>query len=118
MRKRCPQKSNQIVIGINRPCAVGVPYHNAAAMAWANGAINSTHFSLDKMAATFADDIFQRIFLSANIRISTKFSPKFVRKGPTDNIPALVSIMAWRRIGDKPLSEPMLTRLIDAFMRN
>ena len=25
-----------------------------------------------------------------------------------DNIPALVQIMAWRRPGDKPLSEPML----------
>ena len=26
--------------------------------------------------------------------------------------------MAWRRIGDKPLSEPMLTRFIDAYMRH
>ena len=29
-------------------------------------------------------------------------------------LPALVQIMAWRRIGDKPLSEPRLTRLTDA----
>ena len=28
--------------------------------------------------------------------------------GPINNIPALVQIMAWRRPGDKPLSEPML----------
>ena len=28
--------------------------------------------------------------------------------GSIDNIPALVQIMAWRRLGDKPLSEPMI----------
>ena len=28
-------------------------------------------------------------------------------KGPLDNNPTLVQIMAWRRSGDKPLSEPM-----------
>ena len=33
-------------------------------------------------------------------------SLKFVPKGPINNIPALVQIMAWRRPGDKPLSEP------------
>ena len=41
------------------------------------------------------------------IIISIKISLKFVFKGPIDNIPALVQIMAWRRPGDKPLSEPM-----------
>ena len=35
----------------------------------------------------------------------------FFPKGPINNIPALVQIMAWRRPGDKPLSEPMLVRL-------
>ena len=35
-----------------------------------------------------------------------------VPKGPIDNIPALVQIMAWRRPGDKPLSEPMMARLL------
>ena len=29
-----------------------------------------------------------------------------------NNIPALVQIMAWRRIGDKPLSEPMMVNLL------
>ena len=36
---------------------------------------------------------------------------KFVTKGPINNTPALVQIMAWRRPGDKPLSEPMMVRL-------
>ena len=56
----------------------------------------------------FADDTFKRIFLNENIRNSIKISLKFVRKGPINNNPALVQIMAWRRPGDKPLSAPML----------
>ena len=40
--------------------------------------------------------------------ISIKISLKFVPKGPISNIPALVQIMAWRRSGDKPLSESMM----------
>ena len=58
----------------------------------------------------FADDTFKCIFLNENIRILTKNSLKFVPKGLINNIPALVLIMAWRRPGDKPLSEPMLVR--------
>ena len=55
-----------------------------------------------------ADDIFKCIFLKENVYIPTKISLMFVPKGPIKNIPALVQIMAWRRPGDKPLSEPML----------
>ena len=44
------------------------------------------------------------------------FCYKFVPKGPVDNNPAMVYIMAWCRIGDKPLSEPMLTVFTDAYM--
>ena len=58
----------------------------------------------------FADDCFKRIFLNENNRISIKISLKFVPKGPIINIPALVQRMAWRRSGDKPLSEPMMVR--------
>ena len=56
----------------------------------------------------FADDTFNRIFLKENVRISINISLKFVPKSPIDNIPALFQIMAWRRPGDKPLSEPMM----------
>ena len=59
----------------------------------------------------FADDTFKRIFLNENVRISIKISLKFVPKGPINKNPALVQIMAWRRSGDKPLSEPMLVSL-------
>ena len=55
----------------------------------------------------FADDTFKPIFVNENIRISIKISLKFV-----PNIPALVKIMAWRRPGDKPLSEPLMVCLL------
>ena len=54
------------------------------------------------------DDIFKYIFLNENVWISLKISLKFVPRVPINNIPALVLIMAWRRPGDKPLSEPMM----------
>ena len=41
-----------------------------------------------------------------------KFSLKYVGKSPIDNNPALVQITAWRRSGDKPLSEPMMVSLL------
>ena len=56
----------------------------------------------------FADDTFKRIFMNENIEISIKISLKFVPKGSINSIQALVQKMAWRRLGDKPLSEPML----------
>ena len=60
----------------------------------------------------FADDTFKRIFFNENVRISIKISLNFVPKGPINNNPALVQIMAWRRLGDKPLSEPMMVSLL------
>ena len=41
-----------------------------------------------------------------------KISVNFVLKGPVNNIITLVQIMAWRRPGDKPLSEPMMITLL------
>ena len=60
----------------------------------------------------FPDDIFKCIFLNENVCISIEISLMFVPKGPINNIPALVQIMAWRRPGDKPLSEPTLVCLL------
>ena len=59
----------------------------------------------------FPDDIFKWIFLNENVWISINISLKFVPRGPINNIPTLVQVMAWRRPGDKPLSEPMMVRL-------
>ena len=65
-----------------------------------------------------AENIFRCIFMNQKICIFIKISLKFVPKVPIDNNRALVQIMAWRRPGDKPLSEPMLTRFTDAYMRH
>ena len=60
----------------------------------------------------FADNIFKCIFLIENVRIPIKISLNFVSKGPINNIPSLVQIMAWRRPGSKPLYEPMIISLL------
>ena len=88
---------------------------------------NLIHLPLNKMAAISQDnlsvkwqpscwDIFRCIFLNEKFCILIESSLKFVPKGPIDNIPALVQIMAWHLFGAKPLSEPMLTRFTDAYM--
>ena len=60
----------------------------------------------------FLDDIFKCIFLNETVWISIQISLRFVTKVPINNIPALVQIMAWRRPGDKPLSEAMMVSLL------
>ena len=60
----------------------------------------------------FPDDILKCIFLNENVWIWIEISLNFVPKDPINNIPALVQIMAWRRQGNKPLSEPMMVRLL------
>ena len=59
----------------------------------------------------FPDDIFKWIFLNENVWISINISLKFVPRGLINNIRTLVQVMAWRRPGDKPLSQPMMVRL-------
>ena len=46
------------------------------------------------MVATLADDTFKCKFVNENDLISIKISLKFVPKGPINNIPVLVQIMA------------------------
>ena len=71
-----------------------------------------THWGRGENRRHFADDIFKCILLNENVLISIKISLKFIPKGPINNIPALVQIMAWCRPGDKPLSEPMVVSLL------
>ena len=66
----------------------------------------------------FPDDIFKCIFMNEKFCILIRISLKFVPKGPINNIPALVQIMACRLIGAKPLFEPMLIQFTDAYMRH
>ena len=76
---------------------------------WLLRALRLTHWGRDKNGRYFSDDIFKCIFLNENTSISIDISLKFVPEGRINNIQALVQIMAWRRLGDKPLSEPTST---------
>ena len=60
----------------------------------------------------FPDDIFKCIFLNESEWISIRISLIFVPKGQINNIPSLFQIMAWRRPGDKPLSEAIMVSLL------
>ena len=69
-----------------------------------------THLPLHKVVT-----ISPTVFSDALIKISIKFIPK----SPIYNNPSLmVQIVAWRLIGDKTLSELMLTRFTDVYMRH
>ena len=60
----------------------------------------------------FADDIFKCIFLNETIWTSLKMPLKFVPNVRINNIPALIQIMVWCRLGDKPLSKPVMVNLL------
>ena len=51
----------------------------------------------------FPEDIFKCTFCNGNVSTSKTIWLKFVLKGPVNNIPSLVQMMAWRWPGDKPL---------------
>ena len=71
-----------------------------------------THLRPRQNGRHFTDDSFKCIFLNENFQISNKISLKFVLKGPINNIPSLVQIMAWRQPGGKPLSKLMMVRSV------
>ena len=69
------------------------------------------------MAAISADNIFNCIFLNENDRILIQISLKYISRSPIDNKATLVQLVAWRRIGAKPLPRPMMTQFYDAYMQ-
>ena len=77
---------------------------------WGWEIINSLRPRLNRRH--FADDILKCIFLNENEWILPRISLKFVPEVRINNIPALVQIMAWRRPGAKPLSEPMVASFL------
>ena len=70
-----------------------------------------THWGRDKMAAisqtTFSNAFSWMKIYQFRLRFHWKFFPR-----EEIYIPALVQIMAWRRRGDKPLSEPVMVSLL------
>ena len=70
------------------------------------------------MAAILSNGIFKRISLNESDKILIQISLKLVVRSPIDNKPALVQVMAWHRIGNKPLSEPMMAQFTDTYMQH
>ena len=60
----------------------------------------------------FPDDFFKWIFLNESVWISINISLKFVPRGPINNIPTLVQVMVWRRIGTND------GKFTDAYLRH
>ena len=62
---------------------------------------------------------FSNVFSSMKMfELRFKISLMFAPEGPIDNKTALVQIMAWCWIGDKPLPEPQVTQFNDAYMHH
>ena len=57
-------------------------------------------------------------FLELQFYIVIRISHKFVPKCQIDNKGAFVQVIAWCRIGDKPMSEPKLIQFTDDYMRH
>ena len=70
------------------------------------------------MAAILSDDTYKGIFLNEKVCMSYKISLKIVSKSLINNVTVLEKVMAWRRTGHKPLSEPMMVKFTDAYMRH
>ena len=64
----------------------------------------------------FADYSFKYIFIKEIFRSSILISLEFVPKGQIDNNSTIFSIqvLAWRRAGEKPLSEAMQSHIVEA----
>ena len=96
----------------------GIKYHECQrSIAWlvANSLLNTSR--PEQNGHQFADDIFKFIFLDENCCTLIKILLQIVPVDLVNDIEALVQVMAWRRPGDKPLHEPILTQFTDAHMR-
>ena len=62
------------------------------------------HNAMRQNGRRFTDIIWKYIFLNENKRILRQKSLKFIPNGQSNNILALIQIMAWHWTGDKPLS--------------
>ena len=53
-------------------------------------------------------------FFNEKLHIVMDISVKFIPMGLIGNKSTLVQVMAWRWLGDKPLPEPMMTKILVA----
>ena len=111
------------LVTLLRVCAVKLPWQAAAlhrlSLMWSKNGLFSFYsggafntLRPRQNGRYFPDNTSKCTFLIENVWVSFKISLKFVPKVRNNNIPVLVQIMAWRRSGDKPLSEPMMIILL------
>ena len=100
---------NELYAASNRHCSIfsHVPYKMAVEY---SGPLNVLRPRQDSYQ--FPGNICKCIFLNENILILIEISLKLDHKGPINNIPVMVQIMAWHWPGDKPSSELMLVSLL------
>ena len=78
-------------------------------------AISINTLRLRQNGCHFTDDVFKCIFLNENFQIVNNMSLKCVPQGLIDNI-SLVLVLGWCQSGNKPLYEPMMALITDAYM--
>ena len=94
----------------------GATNYSAAVNKWHSHSVNWSPWT---KWLPFRNRYFQMHFREWKVLyFGATISLKCFPRGPIDNNPALVQIMAWCRMGDKPLSEQMLTRSTDAYIRH
>ena len=71
-----------------------------------------TYWGRDKMADILQTKFSNNIFFNENVWIPIDISMKFVSSDPVDNKPVFGTVIFRRRIGDKPLPEPMIKQVI------
>ena len=64
----------------------------------------------------FADNIFKCIFFNENYDTLIQISLKIIPKGVIDNMPPLFQVMAWCRLGDRPLLESVMIQIHDTYL--
>ena len=105
------QQHRKYFHGMGSPCALlglfSIPAKLISGYSW----LFDLHVEAETKWLQFSRQHLQMHFLEWK-GISFKISIKFAPKGPINNIPALVQIMAWCRPGDKPLSEPVMVNLL------
>ena len=91
-----------------------LPWHKIAIFFPNAGTVNSPPPPSRTKWLPSADCTFKCIFMNERFCILIQILLKLVPKGPIENTLALVQVMAWRRTGDKPLPESMVTQFLNA----
>ena len=69
------------------------------------------------MAGISQTSFFNYIFLCENYCILIEISVIYVPNCPINTKPALIQVMAWWQINDKPLSDPMMALFTDTYLQ-